>query len=219
MGSMNHISSQVTTEKETEPFSKHGQEASCTVHTISRTRSGNAIQELAKIVHSRGFYVTFVNTEYNYRHLIRSQGPDFVKGFQDFQFETISEGLPQSDRDVTQDPASLCDSIRKNCLTHFRDLLSKHGSSPVAPPISCIIADGLMSFAIKAAQEYGILDVQFWTTSACGYMGYLQYDELRGRGIIPFKDDSFMDDGTLDRVVDGIPGMRNIRFKDYQALS
>ncbi|KAK4734076.1 hypothetical protein R3W88_008337 [Solanum pinnatisectum] len=45
-------------------------------------------------------------------------------------------------------------------------------------------------------------------------MGYLQYDELRRRGIIPFKDDSFMEDGTLDRVVDGIPGMRNIRFKD-----
>lgn len=57
--------------------------------------------KLAKLLHSRGFYVTFVNTEYNHRRLIRSQGPDFVKGFQDFQFETIPEGLPPSDRDTT----------------------------------------------------------------------------------------------------------------------
>ncbi|KAH0689326.1 hypothetical protein KY290_017484 [Solanum tuberosum] len=174
--------------------------------------------KLAKILHSRGFYVTFVNTEYNHKRLIRSQGPDFVKGFQDFQFDTIPEGLPPSDRDVTQDPASLCDSIRKNCLTPFRDLLSKLISSPVIPPISCIISDGMMSFAIKAAQEFGILDVQFWTASACGYMGYLQYDELRRREIIPFKDNSFMEDGTLDTIVDEIPGMRNIRLKDLPSF-
>ncbi|WMV19737.1 hypothetical protein MTR67_013122 [Solanum verrucosum] len=121
------------------------------------------------------------------------QGPDFEKSFQDFKFETIPEGLPPSDRDVTQDPASLCDSIRKNCLTHFWDLLSKLISSPVISPISCIISDGMMSFAIKAEQEFGILDVQFWTASACGYMGYLQYDELRRREIIPFKADSTLD--------------------------
>lgn len=143
--------------------------------------------KLAKLLHSRGFYVTFVNTEYNHRRLIRSQGPDFVKGFQDFQFETIPEGLPPSDRDATQDPASLCDSIRKNCSTPFRELLSKLISSPKVPPISCVISDGVMSFANKAAHEFGILDVQFWTASACGYMGYLQLDELTKRGIIPFK--------------------------------
>ncbi|WMV19713.1 hypothetical protein MTR67_013098 [Solanum verrucosum] len=144
--------------------------------------------KLAKILHLRGFYVTFVNTEYNHRCLIQSQGPDFEKSFHDFKFETIPEGLPPSDRHATQDPVLLCDSIRKNCLTPFRDLLSKLISSPVIPPISCIISDGMMSFAIKAAQEFGILDVQFWTASACGYMGYLQFDELRRRGIIPFKD-------------------------------
>ncbi|KAL3373251.1 hypothetical protein AABB24_005319, partial [Solanum stoloniferum] len=174
--------------------------------------------KLAKIVHSRGFYVTFVNTEYNHRRLIQSQGPDFEKSFQDFKFETIPEGLPPSDRNATQDPVLLCDSVRKNCLTPFRDLLSKLISSPVIPPISCIISDGMTSFAIKAAQEFGILDVQFWTASACGYMGYLQFDELRRRGIIPFKDDSFMEDGTLDTIVDGIPGMSNIRLKDLPSF-
>ncbi|WMV19711.1 hypothetical protein MTR67_013096 [Solanum verrucosum] len=76
----------------------------------------------------------------------------------------------------------------------------------------------MMSFAINATQEFGILDVQFWTASACGYMGYLQFDELRRRGIIPFKDDSFMEDGTLDTIVDGIPGMSNIRLKDLPSF-
>ncbi|XP_015169219.1 7-deoxyloganetin glucosyltransferase-like isoform X2 [Solanum tuberosum] len=140
-----------------------------------------------------------------------------LRYIKDFQFETIPEGLPPSDRNSTQDPVSLCHSLRKNCLTPFRNLLSKFISSPAVPPISCVISDGVMSFAIKAAQEFGILDVQFWTASACGFMGYLQFDELRRRGIIPFKDDSFMEDGTLDTIIDGIPGMRNIRLKDLQS--
>ncbi|WMV19709.1 hypothetical protein MTR67_013094, partial [Solanum verrucosum] len=164
--------------------------------------------KLDKILHSRGFYVTFVNTEYNHRRLIQSQGPDFEKSFQDFKFETIPEGLPPSDHHATQDPVLLCDSIRKNCLSPFRDLLSKLISSPFIPPISCIISDGMMSFAIKAAQEFGILDVQFWTASACGYMGYLQFDELRRRGIVPFKGPNFVkgfQDFQFETIPEGLP--------------
>ncbi|KAL2538079.1 putative ovule protein [Forsythia ovata] len=47
-----------------------------------------------------------------------------------------------------------------------------------------------MSFAIKADEEFGIPVVQFWTASACGFMGYLQYHELIKRGIVPFKEGS-----------------------------
>ncbi|XP_059624237.1 linamarin synthase 1-like [Cornus florida] len=50
--------------------------------------------------------------------------------------------------------------------------------------------------------------------SACSFMGYLHYRELIKRGIIPFKDENFLVDGTLDTPIDWIPGMRNIRLKD-----
>ena len=145
------------------------------------------MMQLAKLLHSRGFHITFVNTEFNHRRLIRSKGPDSVKGLPDFRFETIPDGLPPSDRDATQDVPALCDSIRKNCLAPFLDLVAKLNSSPQVPTVTCIVSDGVMSFAIKAAEILGIPEIQFWTASACSFMGYLQFSELLKRGIVPFK--------------------------------
>ncbi|KAH7520523.1 hypothetical protein FEM48_Zijuj08G0152900 [Ziziphus jujuba var. spinosa] len=146
------------------------------------------MMHLAKLLHSRGFHITFVNTEFNHRRLIRSNGPDFVKGLPDFVFDTIPDGLPPSDRDATQYPPAICESTRKNCLAPFKDLLRRLNKSSV-PPVSCIVSDGVMSFAIKAGEELGIPEAQFWTASACGFMGYLHFDELVKRGIVPFKGD------------------------------
>ncbi|KAK9285053.1 hypothetical protein L1049_024237 [Liquidambar formosana] len=173
------------------------------------------MMQLAKLVHSRGFHVTFVNTEFNHRRLVRSFGPDSVKGLEDFRFETIPDGLPPSDRDATQDVPALCDSTRKNCLGPFRELLDKLNSSEDVPPVSCIISDGVMSFGIKAAEELGIPEVQLWTASACGFMGYLHFSELFKRGLLPFQlDENMIHHGTLNTPIDWIPGMPNIRLKD-----
>ncbi|GMY11383.1 linamarin synthase 2-like isoform X2 [Fagus crenata] len=176
------------------------------------------MMRLAKLLHSRGFHITFVNTEFNHRRLIRSKGLDYIKGLPDFQFKTIPDGLPPSDRDATQDVPSICDATRKNCLAPFKELVLKLNSSSEVPLVTCIISDGLMSFAIKVGEELGIPEVQFWTASACGFMAYLNFSELVKRGILPFKDESFKDDGTLDTPINWIPGMKNIRLKDFPSF-
>ncbi|XVE86801.1 hypothetical protein DITRI_Ditri18aG0063400 [Diplodiscus trichospermus] len=176
------------------------------------------MMQLAKLLHSRGFHITFVNTEFNHRRLIRSKGPDSVKGLPDFRFETIPDGLPPSDRDATQDPPVICDSTRKNCLAPFIEVVAKLNSSPRVPTVTCIISDGLMSFAIKAADVLGIPEVQFWTASACSFLGYLQFSELLKRGIFPFKNENFLSDGTLETPIDWIPGISNIRLRDIPSF-
>ncbi|XVE86800.1 hypothetical protein DITRI_Ditri18aG0063300 [Diplodiscus trichospermus] len=178
----------------------------------------NPLMQLAKLLHSRGFYITFVNTEFNHRRLLRSKGSGFVNGLPDFQFEIIPDGLPPSDGDATQDIWALSDSVQKNCLGPFRELLVKLNSSAESPPVSCIISDGSMTFTIEAAKELGIPEAQFWTTSACGFMAYLHFIELIRRGIVPFKDENFANDGTLDALVPGVPGMSNMRLKDFPTL-
>jgi len=147
----------------------------------------NPIMQLAKILRSMGFYITFVNNEYNHRRFIKSHGPEFVKGLPDFVFETIPDGLPPSDKDVTQDIPSLCDSTRKTCYGPFKDLVLKLKASENVPPITCILADGIMGFAGKVAKDLGIAEIQLWTASVCGFVGYLQFDKLVERGILPFK--------------------------------
>ncbi|XP_030463272.2 linamarin synthase 1-like [Syzygium oleosum] len=178
----------------------------------------NPMMQLAKLLHARGVLVTFVNTEFNHRRLLRAKGPDSLPDLENFRFETIPDGLPPSDRNATQDPPALCDSTRKNCLGPFKELLARINSDEVVPPVSCVIADGIAGFASKAARELGVPEVQFWTASACGFLGYLQYRELVKRAIVPFKDADFLNNGTLNDPVDWIPGMRNIRLRDIPSF-
>ncbi|KAL0287436.1 UNVERIFIED_CONTAM: 7-deoxyloganetin glucosyltransferase, partial [Sesamum angustifolium] len=176
----------------------------------------NPMLKLAKLLHYRGFRITFVNTEYNHRRLINSRGPSAVEGLPDFRFQTIPDGLPPSDADATQDIPSLCVSTTTTCLEPFCDLLSELNSE--APPVSCIISDGVMSFTLKAAERFGLPEVVFWTTSACGFLGYRQYRRLVEEGYTPLQDMSQVTNGYLETVIDWVPGMKDIRLRDFPSF-
>ncbi|MFQ6623615.1 hypothetical protein Gotur_004318, partial [Gossypium turneri] len=123
-----------------------------------------------------------------------------------------------SDSDATQCVPAICDSTRKNCLAPFLELLSKLNSSPQLPPVTCIVCDGIMNCGTKAAQLIGVPYVQLWTSSTVSFLGFLHYKELAQRGIVPFKDEGFVSDGTLEMPIDWIPGMPNMRLKDLPSL-
>ncbi|XP_073221391.1 7-deoxyloganetin glucosyltransferase-like isoform X2 [Cicer arietinum] len=53
----------------------------------------NPLFKVAKLLHLKGFHITFVNTEYNHKRLLNSKGPNSLDGFTDFNFETIPDGL------------------------------------------------------------------------------------------------------------------------------
>ncbi|XP_009341756.2 (R)-mandelonitrile beta-glucosyltransferase [Pyrus x bretschneideri] len=178
----------------------------------------NPMLNVAKLLHFKGFHITFVNTEFNHKRLLKSRGSNSLDGLPSFQFETIPDGLPPTKANVTQDIPSLCHSTKKTCLPHFRELLSKLNSSPDSPPVSCIVSDGVMSFTLDAAQELGIPEVLFWTTSACGFLAYMQFYRLIEKGHTPLKDASYLTNGYLDTVIDWIPGMKDIRLKDIPSF-
>ena len=151
----------------------------------------NPMLKLAKLLHSKGFHITFVNTEYNHKRLLRSRGSAALAVLPDFRFYTIPDGLPPPPPsvDATQDIPSLCISTSKTCIGPFCDLLSKLSNTATSnvPPVTCIISDGVMSFTLEAAEEFGVPEVLFWTTSACGFLGYTQYKHLVERGLTPLK--------------------------------
>ena len=107
----------------------------------------NPMFKLAKLLHQKGFHVTFVNTEYNHKRLLRSRGPNSFDGFSGFNFETIPDGLSPSDADVSQDIPSLAKSLPKTCLVPLCNLITKLNdtSSSNVPPVTTIIADGCKS--------------------------------------------------------------------------
>nr|GMC52497.1 7-deoxyloganetin glucosyltransferase-like [Ipomoea batatas] len=199
----------------------------------------NPMLKLAKILHQKGFHITFVNTEFNHRRLQRTRGPESLRGLPSFRFETIPDGLPQSDADSTQDIPSLCESTSATCLGPFKDLLARLNNTAVsnAPPVSCIVSDGVMSFTVAAAEELGIPEVLFWTTSACGFLGYMHYTQLLEKGYFPFKvrvikqdlvgtdcfsmflsDESYLTNGYLETELDWVKGMKGIRLRDLPSF-
>ncbi|KAE8666800.1 7-deoxyloganetin glucosyltransferase [Hibiscus syriacus] len=180
----------------------------------------NPMMQLAMILHHRGFHVTFVNTEFNHKRLLKSRGPHALDGLPSFHFHTIPDGLPPTDADATQDIPSLCESTGKTCLPYFKQLLHKLNDSTTSdvPSVSCIVSDGVMSFTLDAAEELGVPNVLFWTPSACGFLGYVYYRQLMEKGYTPLKDESYLTNGYLDTVIDWILAMEGIRLRDIPSF-
>lgn len=152
----------------------------------------NPLFKLAKLLHLRGFHITFVHTEYNYKRLLKSRGPNALDGLPDFRFESIPDGLPPLDDDnVTQHVPSLCDSIRKNFLKPFCKLVHRlnHSSATegLIPPVTCLVSDGCMPFTIQAAQELGLPNFIFWPASACSFLSIINFPTLVEKGLTPLK--------------------------------
>ncbi|KAA0031467.1 7-deoxyloganetin glucosyltransferase-like [Cucumis melo var. makuwa] len=183
----------------------------------------NPMLILAKLLHHKGFYVTFVNTEYNHRRLLKSRGPNSLDGLPDFKFRTIPDGLPYSDANCTQDVPSLCQSVSKNCLAPFRELISELNSiaaspSSSMPPVTCVVSDSSMSFAMLAANEFNIPCAFLWTSSPCGYLGYTKFEDLVKQGVIPLKDESQITDGYLENTIEWTKAMERIRLRDMPSF-
>ncbi|GAA0169335.1 transferase [Lithospermum erythrorhizon] len=176
----------------------------------------NPMLKLAKLLYSRGFHITFVNTEYNHKRLIKSKGFEAVEGLPSFRFETIPDGLMESDDiDSTQDIPYLAESTSKTCLDPFMKLIKKLNDRNVSnvPPVSRIVADGCMSFALLAAEQLGIPVVFLWTTSACGFACYMHFFTIVQSGLSPLEDDSYLTNGYMETMLD-LPGMDGLRLKD-----
>ncbi|KAI4299104.1 hypothetical protein L6164_032595 [Bauhinia variegata] len=181
----------------------------------------NPMMKLAKLLHTRGFHITFVLTDFNHKRLLKSRGSSALDGLPDFQFKTIPDGLPPMDADVTQDIPSLCDSTQKNCLIPYCNLLTRLNESAsvgLIPRVNCLVSDVSMSFTIDAAEQFGVPIVLLWPSSAASCLGAAHYHSLVEKGLLPLKDESYFTNGYLDTVIDCIPGMKDIRLKDLASF-
>ncbi|WJX65692.1 7-deoxyloganetin glucosyltransferase [Trifolium repens] len=180
----------------------------------------NALLKLAKLLHLRGFHITFVNTEYNHKRLLKSRGPNSLDGINGFNFETIPDGLTpiEGNGDVTQDIYSLIQSIMTKFLRPFDELLTKlHDSATagVIPPITCLVSDCFMPFAIEAAEKHELPTLIFNPCSACTFVSTLHLATLFQNGVLPIKDEKYLTNGYLDTKLELISGLQSFRLSDH----
>ncbi|KAJ0751480.1 putative 7-deoxyloganetin glucosyltransferase [Helianthus debilis subsp. tardiflorus] len=133
--------------------------------------------KLAYILHSKGFLITFVNTEFNHQRLLRSQGIEALHGLPSFRFETIPDGLPPHENtNAPQDIPSLAKSVEEICLGPFKSLMTRVNASYA--PVTCMVSDLLMGFTLAVAEELGIPVILLWINGTGSLICYNQYTNL-----------------------------------------
>ncbi|CAI9291960.1 unnamed protein product [Lactuca saligna] len=172
-----------------------------------------AMLKLAQLLHHKGLQITFINTEFIHKRLLKSGGAHSLDGSNGFQFATIPDSIPRSSED-DEAKELLIPYVETHLLTPFLDLATK-----LSTPPTLIISDGFTSvFTIDAAQKLGIPVMLYWTLSASGFMGFYQTKSLMEKGLTPLKDENYLTNGFLETIVDWIPGMKGIQLKHLPIL-
>ncbi|KAK9282879.1 hypothetical protein L1049_011104 [Liquidambar formosana] len=172
----------------------------------------NSMLKLAELLSLSGLHVTFLNSDYNHRRLLDYTNIQarFTR-YPDFRFETISDGLPADHPRSGGRVMELFDSLEAITKPHFREMLtSGRLSSDTRTPVTCVIADGVLSFAIDIANEIGIMSIVFRTISACCLWTELCFPQLIEAGEVPFKGKE-----DMDQLVTSVAGMEGfLRRRD-----
>ncbi|CAL5366078.1 unnamed protein product [Camellia sinensis] len=176
----------------------------------------NSMLKLAELLCLADFHVTFLVPDDTHDSLLRHT--DVHKRFEHyarFRFQTISDGIPADRaRSGTDFLSDLLNSLRNVMKPLFKELIrSNRLSCESNRPITCIITDGVMSFAIDLAEEMGIPIIYFRTISACSFWAYFCIPELIEAGELPFKGND------LDVPIQSIPSMEGfLRRRDLPSI-
>ncbi|KAL9231804.1 hypothetical protein vseg_006977 [Gypsophila vaccaria] len=175
----------------------------------------NPMTKLAKLLHSKGFHITFVHTEFNFSRLSTANtcNDTVLHGF---NFETIPDGLPPDNKREASDLPALCrallgaSDVPKNSLRSLLAKLRGTGDADAGagtPRLTCVILDAQLNFAFDVVKEFDVQVLYFHTASACSVLAYLHFEELLNRGLFPLSDKTDLTDKLLDTPVDWIDGL------------
>ncbi|XP_018681746.2 UDP-glycosyltransferase 86A1-like [Musa acuminata AAA Group] len=148
---------------------------------------------------SRGFAITFVNTEAVHHQTCcaaRRSGSDLghdifpaarASGL-DIRYELVSDGLPVAfDRSLNHDQFMF--AVLHVLSAHVEELIRKL-SLRADPPLTCLIADTFFVWPSTLAKKFGIPYVSFWTEPALIFSLYYHMDLLIRNGHFASHDNS-----------------------------
>ncbi|KAK6145501.1 hypothetical protein DH2020_022321 [Rehmannia glutinosa] len=195
----------------------------------------NVMLNLAEIFSLSGFQVTFLIPDH-----IR-KGPRFDQissrftRYPGFIFKTISDGLSVNHPRTGDRVKELFDSINATTRPLFRIILkSRSLICNGRAPLTCIVADGIMSFAIDIAKDFDLPTILFRPFSATCFWTLFCVPKLIQAGELPLKGVIFVTilfciyglsssnyawDSDMEKLVENVPGMEGVlRLRDLPSF-
>ncbi|XP_077238868.1 UDP-glycosyltransferase 76B1-like [Tasmannia lanceolata] len=136
----------------------------------------NPMLQLATLLHSKGFSITVIHTQFN------SPNPS---NYPNFSFEPISDGLQEAS---AKDFMALFVALNIRCEAPFRDCLVRILSENKRDSIVCIISDASFHFTQSVANHLKLPRIVLRTSPASCFVAFAKFPLLQQKGYLPIKD-------------------------------
>ncbi|XP_027102609.1 7-deoxyloganetic acid glucosyltransferase-like [Coffea arabica] len=176
----------------------------------------NCMLKLAELLCCRGLHVTFLNSHHIHERLLCCTDIHYhFSQYPSFHFETISDGLPADHPRTGDRVVELFHAVNATTKPQFRDILTglQFHSPNGRPALTCIIADGIMSFTVDVAKELHIPTILFRTVSASCFWAFLCVPKLLEAGELPFNGEN-----DMDKLLSSVPGLERFRMRDLPSF-
>ncbi|KAL1806180.1 hypothetical protein ACET3Z_029248 [Daucus carota] len=172
----------------------------------------NSMLKLAELLCISEINITFLVTEHIYSRLIRHT--NVMSRYPGFVLRSISDGLPDGHERSGARYMEMFDSMKYNSKALLKELLTcgrlEHGGRG---PVTCVIADGLMSFVFDVAKEINISMFSMRTLSPSSLSIFFSLPQMIQSGELPFTGDD------LDTPIKSVPGMEKfLRRRDLPSF-
>ncbi|KAJ9541806.1 hypothetical protein OSB04_028312 [Centaurea solstitialis] len=139
----------------------------------------NPLLQLASILHTQGFKITIIHTEYN--------SPNH-SNYPHFTFKSIQVDFSEVIKQFPNEPASFyLKMVNDRCVDPFRNCLAE-SLKDEEDPVSCLITDAGLYFTQAVADELKIPRMAFRTSSLGATVAYGVLIELFEKGYLTFLE-------------------------------
>lgn len=172
----------------------------------------NTMLNLAELLCLAFIDVTFIISDFNHNRLLQhSTIHSRFSNYPAFRFQTISDGLPDDHPRAGDRVLEMFSTVINVTGPLFKKMMvdRNYFGSATRRQVTCIIADGLLSFAGEFAEQRGIPLVYFRLISGCSIWACYCFEELIEADEIPVKGNG------MDLLVKSVPGMEGfLRRRD-----
>ncbi|KAF8397414.1 hypothetical protein HHK36_016330 [Tetracentron sinense] len=160
----------------------------------------NPMLQLAEILYSRGFSITIIHTHFN---------SPTSSNYPYFTFEPISDGLSTTQAS-TSDIVALLTILNVNCVTPFRECLTRLLSENQEEPIACLICDGIFHFTQAVADSLKLPRIILRATSVASFLALHSFPLLLQKGYLPKQD---------SQLEEPVPELPPLKVKDIPVMA